>query len=80
MCGTSSAGFTQSLGNSGEGHDTLMDIIFPVGNSLAGSLTTHLIFLGGDFFVASFRASQSTQECDVSWRVSIFFRVVGGYS
>ena len=74
MCGTSLAGFIQSLGHDGEGHDHLVAIIFPVGNYLAASLAAHLSCLGGDYFVASFRASQSTRECDVSWIVYIFFQ------
>ena len=72
MCGASSAGFPQSLVHAGEGYDLLVAINFPVGVYLAEILAAHIIFLGGAFFVASFRASQSTWDCDVSWRVYIF--------
>ena len=72
MCGTSSAGFSQSLGNAGKGHDPLFAITFPVGSSLDASMAAHLSCLVGAFFVPSFRESQSTRECDVSWRVYIF--------
>ena len=73
MCGTSSEGFQQSLGRYGEVHNPLLSIIFPVGSSLAEILAAHIIFLGGAFFVASFRASWSIRVCDVLWRVPIFF-------
>ena len=61
MCGKSSAGFPQSLGNDGEVHDPLVAIIFSVGTYLAASLAAHLIFLECDFFVASFSVYQSTR-------------------
>ena len=57
MCGTSLAGFPQSIGHADEGHDPLISIIFPVGIYLNASLADHLSCLGGAFFVASFKAS-----------------------
>ena len=72
MCGTSSADNPQSLGSSGEGHDTIVAITFPVCSYLDASLDANLRCLGGAFFVASFRASQSTRECDVSCILYIF--------
>ena len=80
MCGTSSEGFPQSIGHAGEGHDPLVSITFPVWSSLSESLAAHFSCLGGDFFVAGFRASQSTRECVVLWRVYIFPRGIGGFS
>ena len=68
------AGLPQPLGNAGEGHDPLIAIIFPADISLSASLAAHISCLGDAFFVASFKASQSTWVCDVSWRVSIFFQ------
>ena len=47
-------------------HDPLIAITFPVGSYLSGSLTSHLRYLGGDFFVAIFSASESTRVWDVS--------------
>ena len=56
MGGTSSAGFPQSLGNDRYGHEPLVVITFPVGNSLAASLVAHLSCLEEYFFVASYSA------------------------
>ena len=54
MCETSLAGFPQSLGNSGEGHDPTVTIMFPVGSYLAASLTAHLSCLVSAFFCGYF--------------------------
>ena len=61
MCGMSLAGYPQSLGHAGEGYDPLVVITFPVGSSLDASLAAYLSCIEGAFFVASFRASQSTR-------------------
>ena len=61
MCGTFLAGFPQSLRHAGEGHDALVANVFTVGDSLAASLAAHLSCLEGAFFVAIFRASESTR-------------------
>ena len=42
MCGTFSEGCTQSLGSTGESHDPLVAITFPVGSYLAESMAAHL--------------------------------------
>ena len=52
MCGTSLAGFPQSIGHADEGHDPLISIIFPVGISLTASLADHISCLRGNLFVA----------------------------
>ena len=64
-------GCPQFLGHAGLGQDPLVSINFPVGISLEDSLTAHLRCREGYFLVEILSASQSTQECDISWRVSI---------
>ena len=71
MRGTSLAGCPQYLGHDGDDHEPLVDIHFPVGSSLADSISTHMSCLEGYVLVASFSASQSTRVWDVSWSVSI---------
>ena len=61
MCGTSSAGFPQYLGKYGEGHDSLVVIIFPVGSFWSTILGANLSFLEGAFVVSSFSKYQSTR-------------------
>ena len=60
MCGTSSAGFSKSLGHAGEDHDPLVAIIFPVGSSLDASMDAHLNCIECGFCVAGFSTSHST--------------------
>ena len=66
MCVTSLVGYIQSLWHAVGVHYLLDVINFPVGISLVASLTAHLSYLEGAFFVAFFRSSQSTRGWDFS--------------